>query len=229
MSDTGRRAGPPSRAQVALVVAPLATLIAVGYIGDALTTTLADEHPLLLVLLSARSRILVLTTNQLDAVSYFLAAGLRLTVSDPLFYLLGRWYGDAMISWVEKRWNTFGKGVRRLERVFAKAAHPLVFIAPNHYICLFAGTSGMKVPTFLIINVVGTLTRLYFIRRLGEAFNESIDAVLTLFADNRLPLFVISVALVMLVIWRDHRRGNNEIAAMLELADHPPDQAQHPI
>ena len=227
MSDDGRPAASrPSRSRLVLVIAPIVGLIIAGYIGDALTTTLADEHPLLLVLLNARSRILVLTTNQLDAFSYYLAAGLRLMAADPLFYLLGRWYGDAMIVWVEKRSKTFGEQVRLYERAFAKAAYPLVFIAPNPYICLFAGASGMRVGSFFTLNITGTVARLYLIRRLGEAFDEPIQAVLRFFSDYRLPLFILSVALVALILWSDRRQGKDEIGSMLDLAEHPPDESE---
>jgi membrane protein DedA with SNARE-associated domain len=211
---------------VALVVVPIVGLIVAAYVGDALTTTLAKDHPLLLVLLNARSRILVLTTNQLDAVTYYLAAGLRLLSSDPLFYLLGRWYGDAMIVWVEKRSKTFGEQIRMYERGFAKAAYPFVFIMPNPYICLFAGASGMRLGSFFTLNILGTLARLYLIRRLGEAFNEPIQAVLRFFGRYRLPLFVLSVALMVFIIWNDRRQGKDEIGSMLDLADHPPDEQE---
>ncbi|HKN90846.1 MAG TPA: hypothetical protein VJ622_11230, partial [Acidimicrobiia bacterium] len=179
----------PSRSRLVFVVAPIVALVAAAYVGDALTTTWADRHPLLLVMLNARNRVLVLTTNQLDAFSYYLAATLRLLASDPLFYLLGRWYGDAMVVWVEKRSKTFGEQVRLYERAFAKAAYPLVFIAPNPYICLFAGAAGMPLPGFFAMNIAGTLARLYLIRRLGEAFDRPIRSVLRFFARYRLPLF----------------------------------------
>jgi membrane protein DedA with SNARE-associated domain len=226
VTETERPAGRPSRSRVALVVTPIVGLIVAAYVGDALTTTLADKHPLLLVLLNARSRILVLTTNQLDAFTYYLAAGLRLLSSDPLFYLLGRWYGDAMIVWVEKRSKTFGEQIRLYERGFAKAAYPFVFIMPNPYICLFAGASGMPLGSFFTLNILGTLARLYLIRRLGEAFNEPIQAVLRFFGRYRLPLFVLSVALMVFIIWNDRRHGKDEIGSMLELAEHPPDEQE---
>jgi membrane protein DedA with SNARE-associated domain len=210
------------------VVTPIVALIVAAYVGDALTTTWADRHPLLLTLLNPRSRVLVLTTNQLDAVSYYLAAGLRLLSSDPLFYLLGRWYGDAMVVWVEKRSKTFGEQVRLYEKAFAKAAYPLVFIAPNAYICLFAGAAGMSVGPFFAVNIVGTVVRLYLIRRLGEAFDAPIKSVLRFFDRYRLPLFAISVALTVFVIWNDRRKGKDEIGSMLDLAEHPPDEAEAP-
>jgi membrane protein DedA with SNARE-associated domain len=209
-----------------MVVTPIVALIAAAYVGDALTTTWADRHPLLLTMLNARNRVLVLTTNQLDPVSYYAVAGLRLLASDPLFYLLGRWYGDAMVVWVEKRSKTFGEQVRLYERAFAKAAYPLVFIAPNAYICLFAGASGMALSPFFALNIAGTAVRLYLIRRVGEAFDRPIQSVLRFFERYRLPLFVISVALVVFVVWNDRRRGKDEIGAMLELAEHPPDDTE---
>ena len=187
---------------------------------------LGRKHPLWLTLLNARNRILVLTTNQLDAVTFYLAAGIRLLASDPLFYLLGRWYGDAMVVWVEKRSKTFGEQVRLYERAFSKAAYPLVFLMPNAYICLFAGASGMSVGGFFTVNIAGTVLRLYLIRRVGEAFDEPIQAVLRFFARYRLPLFIFSVVLVVFIIWSDRRGGKDEIGSMLDLAEHPPGEPE---
>jgi membrane protein DedA with SNARE-associated domain len=216
----------PSRKRVALVVTPIVALVVAAYVGDALTTTWADRHPLLLILLNARSRILVLTTNQVDAVTFYVAAGLRLLSSDPLFYLLGRWYGDAMVVWLEKRSKSFGDQIRLYERAFTKAAYPLVFIAPNPYICLFAGAAGMPLPSFFAVNIAGTLARLYLIRRVGEAFDAPIRSVLRFFDRFRIPLLVLSVALVVFVLWSDRRQGKDEIGPMLELAEHPPDETE---
>jgi membrane protein DedA with SNARE-associated domain len=215
---------PVKRSRLALVVAPIVVLIIAAYVGDALTTTLADQHPLLLTILNARNRVLVLTTNRLDPFSYYLAGGLRLLASDPLFYLLGRWYGDAMVVWVEKRSKTFGEQVRLYERAFGAAAYPLVFIAPNAYICLFAGAAGMPVGPFFAVNIAGTAARLYLIRRVGEAFDAPIQAVLRFFARYRLPLLAVSVAIVVAILINDRRQGKDEIATMLELAEHPPDE-----
>lgn len=219
--ETPPRGRRPTRRQLLFVVGPIVGLVVAAYVGDALTTSWADRHPLALTLLNARTRVLVLTTNQLDAWSFYLAAGARLLLSDPLFYLLGFWYGDGALQWVERRSRSFGEQVRLYERAFSKAAYPLVVVAPNPWICLFAGASGMRLPIFFALNITGTLGRLYLIRRLGEAFESPISSVLEFFARYRLPLLVLSVALVAFVIWNDRRSQRSEIDALMELGRDP--------
>ena len=137
-------------------------------IGDATAPTLVDTHPAWLVALNPATATSSLVTNQLDAWSYYGIATARLLASDPLFFLLGWWYGDAAITWMEKRTRTWGKSLRKAEGWFSKAAYPLIFVAPNQYICLFAGAAGMPVGAFFAVNIAGTLTRLYLIRKFGD-------------------------------------------------------------
>lgn len=209
----------PSKAKVRLVVGALICLVIASYAGDALTTTWADRHPLALIALNSRNRVLVLTTNQLDAVSYYGVASLRLLLSDPLFFLLGVWYGDAAIRWVEKRWASQGQLLRAFESAFAKASYPLVFLAPNNPICLFAGASGMRVPVFVALNVSGTLARLYAIRVLGATFESPIESVLDFFARYRVQLLVASILLVTLSFLADRRRGGGDLEVVRELEE----------
>ena len=161
---------------------PIVGLIVISNVGDALAPKLVESNPLLLIAMNARNRNLILVTNQLDAVSYYSVATARLLLSDPLFFLIGYWYGDTALAWMEQRTKTYGSMLRQWERWFHKAAYPLVFIAPNNVICLFAGAAGMSVPAFFITNVTGTIARLYLIRRLGEAFERPIDEVLDFIA-----------------------------------------------
>jgi membrane protein DedA with SNARE-associated domain len=210
---------PVGRRRLVLLITPIVALIVAANVGDALATTLATTNPLALVALNARSRNLVLVTNELDAVSYYAVATARLLISDPLFFLLGYWYGDAAVTWMEKRTRTWGSTMRQIERWFGKAAYPLVFIAPNNLICLMAGAAGMSVAGFMITNLAGTLLRLYLIRRVGEAFEAPIDDLLGFLADYRIPLLVISVALVLATSLFEVRRGEGELEAVLHLDD----------
>lgn len=205
----------PSRTKLALVAVPIIGLVVVSNVGDALAPHLVNSHPLQLLAMNARNRNLILVTNNLDAPSYYVVGTLRLLLSDPLFFLLGHWYGDTAIRWAEGRTKTFGQTLRQAEGWFAKAAYPLVFIAPNNWICLFAGAAGMSVAGFFVTNLAGTLVRLYLIRRLGEAFEAPIDDLLEWIRDYRTPLLIVSItlfALVMINELRTERTGLEELA-----------------
>jgi membrane protein DedA with SNARE-associated domain len=209
----------PRRRVLPLLITPLVLLVIASYIGDLLTTTWADRHPLALILLNSRNRILILATNQLDPFSYYAGATFRLLLSDPLFFVLGRLYGDAGVQWVERKSPTYGRLLRRIESAFGIAAYPLVFAAPNNVICLFAGASGMPIPAFAAVNVAGTLVRLYLIRWLGDAFQAPIDDILDFFARYRLQLFLLSFVLVALSIWNDQRKGTSDLGSVRELEE----------
>ena len=202
-----------------LIIAPIVGFVVLSMIGDALTTTWADTHPLALLALNARNRIVLLVTNRIDAVPYYVVGTARLIASDPLFFLLGMFYGDTAVQWIERRSKTFGESIRLYEQLFRKAAYPLVFIAPNNYICLFAGASGMSLTAFIVLNLTGTVARLYVLRVVGDIFSRPIDAILGFFADYRIPLLILSVGLVGLIVLVDRRRGTSEIGALLELEE----------
>jgi membrane protein DedA with SNARE-associated domain len=205
-------------ALVALSTALIGFVVA-GYVGDALAPTLVDTHPLALLLLNPRVRNLVLITNQIDAVTFYVVGTLRLMVSDPLFYLLGYFYGDAAIRWAERRVPTYGQMFRTAERFFAKAAYPLVFIAPNGYICLFAGAAGMPVAAFFALNGIGTVVRLFLIRKFGEAFDDPIDSVLDFIGRYRVPILIGTMLLVAFSIWNERRLGETKVRALGHLEE----------
>ena len=207
----------PSRRAVTLVTVPLVALVIAGYIGDALAPTLVDTHPAWLIALNARNRNLALVTNHLDPWSYYGIGTVRLVLSDPLFFLLGYWYGDAAVAWMERRTKTWGQMLRQIEGWFGKAAYPLVFFAPNNPICLFAGAAGMPIKAFFAVNLAGTVFRLWLVRRFGEAFEGPLDDVVGWIGDNRGILLVVSIGLVILSIALEAKGGETEISALAHI------------
>ena len=119
---------------------------------------------------------------------------------------------------MERQAPTYGKIMRSAEKWFGVAAYPLVFFAPNNFICLFAGAAGMSIPTFLVLNVSGTIVRLYVIRVVGDIFAKPIDSVLRFIQDYRLPLIIASVVLVGITIWSERRQGG-ELESLTHLDD----------
>ena len=209
----------PSRRAVTLVSIPLIFLVIISYVGDAMAPSLVDRHPAWLIALNARTRNLALVTNDLDPWTYYGIGFVRLVVSDPLFFLLGYWYGDAAVEWMERRTRTWGQMLRQVEKWFGKAAYPIVFIAPNNYICLFAGAAGMSLRAFVVLNVTGSFFRLWLVRVFGRAFEAPIDTVVDWIGDNRAILLVITVGLVLVSIALEARSGETEIEALARLDD----------
>jgi membrane protein DedA with SNARE-associated domain len=209
----------PSRRAVTLVSIPLVILVVANNVGDALAPSLVDTHPLWLMALNSRTRNLALVTNQIDPVPFYSVGMARLLISDPLFFLLGHWYGDAAVSWMERRTKTWGQTLRAIERFFAKAAYPLIFIAPNNYICLFAGAAGMPIGAFFAVNLAGTAFRLWLVRKFGDVFERPIAVLVDWIGDHRLILLVLSFALVGLSIALEARRGETEVTSLAHLDD----------
>jgi membrane protein DedA with SNARE-associated domain len=209
----------PSRRAVTLVSIPLIALVVISYTGDALAPALVDRHPAWLIALNSRNRNLALVTNDLDALSYYGIGFLRLIVSDPLFFLLGYWYGDAAVEWMERRTRTWGQMLRQVERWFRRFSYLLVFLAPNNFICLFAGASGMSIRAFVILNASGSLFRLWLIRAFGRAFESPIDSIVGWIGDNRAILLVVTFGLVLLSIALEAKGGETEVTALAHLDD----------
>ena len=210
---------PPGQHTLKVLAVPIVVLIIVSNVGNALAPKLVDTHPLWLIAMNSSNRNLILVTNQLDALSYYLVGTLRLLLADPLFFLIGYWYGDTAITWMEGRTKSFGHTLRQMEGWFSKAAYPLVFLAPNQYICLFAGAAGMSVGAFFATNLAGTLVRLYLIRRLGETFEQPIDDVLGFIQDYRTPLLIASVALFAFTTVNELRKGGEGLEELAEAVE----------
>jgi membrane protein DedA with SNARE-associated domain len=207
------------RRRLALLLGPISCLIVASMVGSALAPTLITEHPVWLLLLDARIRHVLLVATKIDPLPYYLIGTLRLTVSDPLFYLLGYWYGEAALSWVDSNSGSVGRMLRVLERFFGKASYPLVFLAPNNYICLFAGASRMTPPVFLALNLSGTVSRLVLLRLLGRVLEDPLDAVLDFIARNQLRLTLLTIGLVVAQAVWDKRRGTGELGSISELEE----------
>jgi membrane protein DedA with SNARE-associated domain len=207
------------RRRLALLLAPIGCLVVASMVGSALAPTLVNEHPVWLLALDARIRHVLLLATRVDPLPYYLIGTLRLTLSDPLFYLLGYWYGETALAWVDTNSGSMGRLLRVLERFFGKASYPLVFLAPNNYICLFAGASRMRPAVFLTLNVSGTISRLVLLRLLGDVLRAPIDDVLDFISRNQLRLTLLTVGLVIAQAAWDKRRGTGELGAISELEE----------
>ena len=188
----------PSRRTLILLVTPIVILSTAGTIASAFIPALAARHPLLLIILDARNRMLVLA-REVDPVWFFLVGFLRRSLSDPLFYILGMLYGDRAIRWLEKKGGG-GALVTLTEGWFQKASYLMVFLFPGAIVCALAGATKMKPWAFAVCNMSGTITSLILIRLFSDAISSPVDAVVRFFDRNMVVTTTVSVLLVILSV-----------------------------
>lgn len=213
------RPGAPSPAIRNAVIGILVAMVVANQVGAALFPSLVNEHPLTLILLNASNRHLALASGNLDALAFYLGGFARLIAPDLFFFLLGRWYGDAAIVWMERKAPTYGELLRGLERWFTKAQFVIVAIMPNNPVCLFAGAAGMSAAAFWTANVLGTIGRLVLIRTFSTVFEDLLGGIRGFIGDYRWPLTALSIVLVALSMWSDRRGGRDGIGDLVHLEE----------
>ena len=199
-----------ARRKLTLLLTPIIVLTVAGTLADWFAAAIIVDHPLLEMFLNPRLRYLTLASNKVGPVAFFVVGFFRLVLTDPLFYLLGLWYGDAAMRWMERRGNP--RTVRVAERWFAKAAYPIVFAAPNGFVCLLAGATGMPPVAFVALNVTGTVVRLVAVRTLAHVLERPLESVLHVVDRYQWWIVGVSVAIGLLQWWlRRRRRGEGPI------------------
>ena len=209
------KGAPPSRRKLILLISGITVVIIAGLIATAFTPTLATKHPLLLITLDARNRMLILA-RRVDVVPFVVVGTLRRLTSDPLYWLLGYWYGDRAIRWLEKNGGG-GPLVAWTEKYFAKAAYPIVFLFPGAVVCALAGATGMPFAAFLAVNIAGTITAVIAVRLSSGLFAAPVDAILGFFNDHLVETTAATIGLVVLSIVLNRWMGNSEIPSVSEL------------
>jgi len=211
--------GHPSRFKLRLLIAAIVVSGTAGTVATALTGPLATRHPLLLIILDARNRNLILARH-VDLVPFVAIGAARRVLSDPLYWLLGRWYGDRAIRWLETKGGG-GVLVTLTERVFAKAAYPMVFLFPGAIVCALAGTTTMPFFAFLIVNVVGTVATVSVLRLFGDILGGPVDAILGFFNRHLVATTIVTVSLVVASLVLNRMQGSSDIPTIDELEADP--------
>jgi membrane protein DedA with SNARE-associated domain len=171
---------PIARARLGLLLGIIAVLLVMSNVGTILSASLAKDHPLTLLALSARNRHLLLAVAAgVGAVPYLLVSFVRLLAPAIVFFLLGSWYGDRGLRWLERQAGGTPASIRWVERWFDKASLPIVFLmVGSNLVCLLAGARRMPARTYAIVLAAGILVRLAFFWFLGKALQDPLEVVL---------------------------------------------------
>ncbi len=215
LTDEERRA---RRRRLTFLLTPVAALTVVGFISNAASPALIKHHPLLVISLNPINRYLVLASNRVEVWEFFAVGLFRLLLSDPLYFLLGRWYGEGALDWIENKTGNSGL-VPFIKKWFGRAGPVIVFAAPNPYVCLLAGSSGMNVALFVGLNVAGTIGRLILIKATGDFFEPILTPVVDFVDRYRWQFVVLSVVLLGFQLVSNRKKGTSELEGVGKMAD----------
>jgi membrane protein DedA with SNARE-associated domain len=215
--EPSRPVAEPNRLRLRLLLGCIVVLTVTNMVGDILAAGLVETHPLWLIALNSRKRWILAVVPHTDLVPFFIVAVARQLLSDPLYYGIGRWYGDAGARWLERKLGEGGTFIRWLESGFAKAAWPMVVLFPNPIICMLAGASGMPPLLFAALNLGGTVAAIAIFRAFGDVFGGPIEAVTGFLNHYRLPIIALSFVLFGLNAVLNRRRGTSEIESVSSL------------
>lgn len=193
--------------------------MAVGTVANAATSWLVANHPLALIALEARNRNLLLVANRVDLFPFVAAGVIRRMLSDPLFFLLGRFYGPDALRWAERRLGGADRLVRLTERSFRRWSAVMVFLFPGALVCVLAGVSRMRPAVFAACNLAGTIGAVIVLRAFAGALRDPLEALLAWNDRNVGWITAVLVASVAAWVWWQRRQGRSELQAVRELTE----------
>ncbi len=178
-------ASPPRPKWTWILIAGVIGLYILGFTTTALTSKLLkDEHFLGLIALSPRYRNYIIGSPRIDLVPYMLVGVGRLLISDPLYFLIGKYFGDSAIRWFERLMGgpeAGGKLIATTERWFhsrnGKTAIVLSTFFAGPIICILAGSTKMNPRKFFSLNAVGTVIVVMLLRIFAEPLKPATDAL----------------------------------------------------
>ncbi|MGH8886340.1 MAG: hypothetical protein ACRDYX_14420 [Egibacteraceae bacterium] len=192
--------------RVALLVVPIVVLSIAGILAAALTPLLVRDHPLLLIVLEARNRYLLLVSGKVGTAEFIAVGVARRLASDPFFYLLGRWYGDRAVDYVEQRWGGRRHTVDLVGRAFRRVADAAVLLFPGALVCALAGSTGMRPARFVSLNLAGSLLVVVALRVLADAAAGPLAKIVDF--NDRNAGWLTALFVVATAAWLYWRRRN---------------------
>lgn len=206
----------------------LIVLLVLGYAGFGLFPALAPSSDsavdstgsaTLLIALNPSWANFLLVSNTLGPEIFFGFGIPRVLLSDPLYYLLGWWFGGAAIAWMERRTRTWGEMLRRVEDSFSRYGYVFLFALPNAQLLLLAGAARMPFLRVLAVRAAGLAFRLYLIRRGGEAASGPLSRVTDFIGEYRWPLLAVTVTVVVLSFISELKKDDSTVESLTHLDD----------
>jgi membrane protein DedA with SNARE-associated domain len=215
-TDEERRA---RRKRLTILLTPVVFFWVTGLVTNWLSPALIKHHPLVVIFFNPINRYLILAANRVETWEFFAVSFIRLVLTDPIYFLLGRWFGDGALDWIENKTGNSG-AVPFIKKWFGRAGPLFVFLAPNAYVCLLAGAAGMNIALFVGLNATGTIGRLILIKATGDVFEPVLRPVVNFLDRYRWQFVALSIALFALQAVTNRKKGKTgEVESVGKMAD----------
>jgi membrane protein DedA with SNARE-associated domain len=170
--------------------------------------SLVGTHPVLLELLNGSTEAIVAGAafariGHGSLIVVLLAAIPGIMKFDPLFWWAGRLWGERVIALFGGRRNRGARYMARVKRWGRKFTWPAVLVSqflpiPNAIIYVIAGWAGMRLLTFVILDIIGTLLWAGMLVGLGYALGH--HAVVVAQTISHYGLWV-SIGLIVIIVF----------------------------
>ena len=184
-------------------------LLLAANVGSILLSKLVDEHPAVLIALSARNRHLMLTVpSDLGPFAWALIATTRLALSAVVCHYIGRAYGDRALRWF---WRFLGmpqEQVSKFEQSFERAEWAVVpLLVGSNIVWVLSGATRTRWRRLLPLAAIGIAGRLVLLWWLAKEFESQLRSVINF--TTRYQLWFIGATLVIVVVAnvRNFRKG----------------------
>ena len=139
-----------------------------------------------------------------------LAAIPGLMIFDPLYWWAGRLWGERVIALLSGRRNRGGRYMGHVQRWGRKFTWPAVVIAPflpipNAIIFVIAGWAGMRLLTFIILDIIGSLLWAGMLAGLGYELGHHAVVVAQTISHYGLWISLALIAVIVVTQVRSQR------------------------
>jgi len=176
---------------------------------------LLGTHPVLLELLNGSTEAIVAAAafarvGHGSVAVVLLAAVFGLVKFDPLYWWAGRLWGERVIALLSGRRNRGAKYMDRVHRWGRKFTWPAVVLAPfvpipSFIIFVIAGWAGMRLTTFIILDVIGELLWAGMLAGLGYELGHRAVVVAQTVSHYGLWISIGLIAVVIIAQVRSQR------------------------
>jgi len=180
-------------------------LFVIGTIGSNIGPALVDNHPSLVLALSSRNRNLFGSVPYIDVIPYAAIGFVRILIAGIALYLVGRWYGEKALGWVEGNLGELPAIYRWTEKAVDKGGWVALVLMPgSNVVCLLLGHKRMDTKRFIPLLSIGIVIKLIVLRLGGDQFEDQIRSFLS--AIEQYQWYIVA-ALFGLSFFQSMRKG----------------------